>query len=50
VLNDERYVGVRALISEWTAKSDYNLNKPNCIYFVAEAARRAGLTVPEIPS
>lgn len=48
VLSDAQYADVRALIAEWTTESDYNLNKRNCVHFVAEAARRAGLVVPPL--
>lgn len=49
VLSDAQYASVRALIDEWGEKGDthYNLNRRNCVHFVAEAARRAGLTVVE---
>lgn len=49
VLTDAQYADIRALIDEWQAKSGYNLNKRNCVHFVGEAARRAGLTVPDLP-
>lgn len=48
-LTDAQYAGIQALIAEWTANSRYNLNKRNCVHFVAEAARRSGLTVPHLP-
>lgn len=49
VLTDAQYAAVRALIDEWGEKGDshYNLNRRNCVHFVAEAARRSGLTVVE---
>ena len=49
VLSDAQYAAVRALIDEWGEKGDshYNLNRRNCVHFVAEAARRSGLTVVE---
>lgn len=49
VLTDDQYAAIRALIAEWSEKSHYNLNKRNCVHFVGEAARRAGLTVPDLP-
>lgn len=49
VLSDAQYAAIQALIAEWTAQSGYNLNKRNCVHFVAEAARRSGLTVPHLP-
>lgn len=49
VLSDAQYASVRSLIDEWGEKGDshYNLNRRNCVHFVAEAARRSGLTVVE---
>lgn len=49
VLTDVQYAAVRALIDEWGEQGDshYNLNRRNCVHFVAEAARRSGLTVVE---
>lgn len=49
VLTDAQYATIRALIDEWGANGDshYNLNRRNCVHFVAEAARRSGLTVVE---
>ncbi len=49
VLTDAQYAAVRSLIDEWGANGDshYNLNRRNCVHFVAEAARRSGLTVVE---
>lgn len=46
VLTDDQYARVRALIAGWsegTGDSHYNLNNRNCIHFVKEAARVAGL-------
>lgn len=49
VLSDAQYAAVRSLIVEWseTGDSHYNLNRRNCVHFVAEAARRSGLQVIE---
>lgn len=49
VLSDAQYAAVRSLIVEWseTGDSHYNLNRRNCVHFVAEAARRSGLQVVE---
>ncbi|MDJ0277975.1 hypothetical protein QLH51_14330 [Sphingomonas sp. 2R-10] len=49
VLSDAQYAAVRSLIVEWGAGGDshYNLNRRNCVHFVAEAARRSGLQVVE---
>lgn len=47
VLTDAQYARVLALIAAWDEKTGdghYNLNKRNCIHFVKEAARVAGLT------
>lgn len=49
VLTDAQYAAVRSLIDEWGEQGDshYNLNRRNCVHFVAEAARRSGLVVVE---
>jgi len=49
VLTDDQYRAIKALLDEWGEKGDhhYNLHKRNCVSFVAEAARRAGLTVTD---
>jgi hypothetical protein len=49
VLSDAQYAALRSLIVEWgeTGDSHYNLNRRNCVHFVAEAARRSGLQVVE---
>ena len=46
VLTDAQYAAVLKLIDEWGEKGDqtYDLNKRNCVTFVREAARRAGLS------
>ncbi|GAA0445759.1 MULTISPECIES: hypothetical protein [Sphingomonas] len=51
MLTDAQYAAVLALVEEWGEKGDhrYSLNRRNCVHFVAEAARRAGLTVVENP-
>ena len=46
-LTDAQYSQILALIAAWDEKTGdarYNLNKRNCIHFVKEAARIAGLT------
>ncbi|MBB3346810.1 hypothetical protein [Sphingomonas sp. BK069] len=51
-LNDAQYGAVLALVREWdatTGDSTYNLGKRNCVTFVREAARRAGLTTVDFP-
>lgn len=49
VLTDAQYTHVLALVGEWGPAGDshYNLNRRNCVHFVAEAGRRSGLTVTE---
>lgn len=47
VLTDEQYAQVLALVAAWDEKTGdgtYNLNKRNCVHFVKEAARVAGLS------
>lgn len=46
-LTDVQYNAVLALIAAWSEKAGdarYNLNNRNCVHFVREAARVAGLT------
>jgi hypothetical protein len=47
ILNDNQYDAVIKLINDWKAfkEPSYNLNKRNCIHFVGEVGRAAGLTV-----
>lgn len=49
VLTDPQLAAVQALVAEWRVKTKYSLNKRNCVHFVAEALRRSGLIVPELP-
>lgn len=49
VLTDAQLAEVQALVGQWRVNTKYNLNKRNCIHFVAEALRRSGLTVPDLP-
>jgi hypothetical protein len=44
-LTDAQYDNVLKLVDEWGEKGDhhYNVKTRNCVHFVAEAARRAGL-------
>lgn len=46
-LTDERYRAVMAVVASWRNRSQpsYNLNRANCVHFVAELARAAGLRV-----
>ncbi len=46
-LTDAQYDSILHLTDEWGDRGDhhYNASKRNCVHFVAEAARRAGLRV-----
>ncbi|WP_342355169.1 hypothetical protein [Sphingomonas sp. CFBP 8760] len=47
ILTDRQYADLLALVAAWSGKngdSRYNLNRRNCVHFVREAARLAGLT------
>jgi len=46
-LSDERYRAVMAVVESWRSRPQpsYNLNRANCVHFVAELARAAGLRV-----
>lgn len=46
-LSDEQYRAVSAVIEEWRgrAQPSYNLTRANCVHFVGELARAAGLAV-----
>ncbi len=49
-VTDAQYNALLALVREWDDKlgdGDYNLNRRNCVHFIAEAMRRAGLQVVE---
>ena len=50
-LSEERYRAVMAVIEEWRNRPQpsYNLNHRNCVHFVSDLARAAGLRVEEIP-
>jgi len=51
-MTDAQYNDVLALVAAWdasTGDSRYNLNSRNCVHFVQEAARRAGLVQVEFP-
>ena len=50
VLTDEQYRAVLRVRDEWDAETGdatYNMNRRNCVHFVGEIARRAGLVVEE---
>ena len=52
ILTDEQYADILALVRLWGGageESRYKLNTHNCVHFVQEAARRAGLTDLERP-
>jgi hypothetical protein len=46
-LSDGQYAAVMAVVEQWRnrAQPSYNLNRRNCVHFVAELARTAGLRV-----
>jgi hypothetical protein len=50
-LSEERYQAVMAVVGQWRnlPQPSYNLNHRNCVHFVGELARAAGLRVEEIP-
>lgn len=52
ILTDAQYAAVLALVREWgeTGDTRYNLNRRNCVHFVQEAARRAGLSGTDRPA
>lgn len=47
ILSDERYAAVMATVERWRGarQPSYSLNRANCVHFVAELARAAGLRV-----
>lgn len=47
ILSDERYRAVMAVVERWRSRPQpsYNLNRANCVHFVAELAEAAGLRV-----
>ena len=47
MLSDERYAAVMATVQRWrrARQPSYSLNRANCVHFVAELARAAGLRV-----
>lgn len=46
-LTDEQYRAVQAVVARWrnAPQPSYNLNRANCVHFVGELARAAGLRV-----
>ena len=53
VMTDAQYQGVVALVRAWDERSGgdstYNLGKRNCVTFVREAARAAGIATVDFP-
>ena len=51
-LTDEQYHAVLAIVDKWrnAKQPSYNLNKRNCVTFVAEIAIALGLKAPVIPN
>ena len=52
VLSDEAYGSVTQVVDAWRSKAQpsYNLNKSNCVHFVGEVAKAAGLNVTFAPA
>jgi hypothetical protein len=53
LLTDAQYARILALVAGWSDKTGdgrYNMNSRNCIHFVAEAARIAGVATVEFPA
>lgn len=50
-LSDERYRAMLAVAESWRSRPQptYNLNRANCVHFVADLARAAGLRVEPAP-
>ena len=50
-LSDQRYQAVMAVVESWRNRRQpsYNMNRANCVHFVADLARAAGLRVEEVP-
>ncbi len=51
-LTDAQYASVRAAFARWKTVrgNSYDLENRNCVHFIAEMARAAGLAVPNDPS
>ena len=49
MLSDDQYREVMAVVEEWRSRPQpsYNLNRRNCVHFVAELARTVGLRVED---
>lgn len=52
IISDAEYEKVLAIVEKWRTKTgkSYNLNKANCVHFVAEVARAIGMDAPDEPS
>lgn len=50
-LSDAQYHAVMAVVEEWRARAQpsYNLNRRNCVHFVAQVAETVGLRVEYVP-
>lgn len=50
-ISDAQLAAVRAAHAEWAkvGGKSYSLNKRNCIHFIAEIAKAAGLALPNVP-
>lgn len=50
ILPDERYRAVMAVVERWRSRPQpsYNLNRANCVHFVAEVAEAVGLRVERV--
>lgn len=51
VLSDAQYAAVHRVIDDWRTRGgkSYNLNRANCVHFVGELARAAGLVAVDDP-
>jgi hypothetical protein len=50
ILPDQRYRAVMAVVERWRSRPQpsYNLNRANCVHFVAELAEAVGLRVERV--
>ncbi|WP_380874891.1 hypothetical protein ACFB49_02000 [Sphingomonas sp. DBB INV C78] len=51
VISDEEYARLMAVVEKWRTKpgKSYNLNRENCVHFVAEIGRSIGMDAPDVP-
>jgi hypothetical protein len=49
MLSDERFAAVMAVVESWRSRAQpsYNMNRRNCVHFVAELAAASGLRVEQ---